>query len=520
MKVDCEAINHIHLDPGYALLSVQNTFTSMEMFNILDVHKSERLNDVQFLLLMKNVTNLSNYETEIIFNLLDIDHSGEIEFDEFYLIFCILIACKDSYEKEFIYRHSKSIFQLIDSDGSGEVSADEFGHMGILFNFDMSAIHRIFEEFDVSGDKSLDFTEFRLFTMACIDEARAQAARTKVKAYENYHKRLLNALQPILRRFIRTDCLPVPFEIETTTNKVRLPFARGKRDWAMPFSSTMMAVKFAERREILREYVKHLVGERKCWFACLWLCCCDFCCLRHHEDQVLASCCHFKLKCRCRCCICLMYFFARTFGCCRCCCPCCPCWAHHTKRERNRSLRPVANWDGQERRQANKVKQKHEKIFKQRRKTLKLKRKATAAIAAHIMSPVSSSPIDLLNGIQNKGSEGAEGSEVKGAAGAAPGVLKTGLLGIKPKVLQNVAVTKEVVKSNGIADRAVGTGSVLVDEDEDEAKKKAKAATSGDAPSKQAGDKTEVLSSGLTNVAMLGNSGGKEFKVLPKGGGD
>lgn len=99
-------------------------------------------------------------------------------------------------------------------------------------------------------------------------------------------------------------------------------------------------------------------------------------------------------------------------------------------------------------------------------------------------------------------------------------MLKTGLLGIKPKVLQNVAVTKEVVKSNGIADRAVGTGSVLVDEDEDEAKKKAKAATSGDAPSKQAGDKTEVLSSGLTNVAMLGNSGGKEFKVLPKGGGD
>jgi hypothetical protein len=41
--------------------------------------------------------------------------------------------------------------------------------------------------------------------MACIDEARAQAARRKVKAYENYHKRLLNALEPILRRFIRTD---------------------------------------------------------------------------------------------------------------------------------------------------------------------------------------------------------------------------------------------------------------------------------------------------------------------------
>jgi hypothetical protein len=48
MKVDCEIIRHIHLDPGYALLSVQNTFTSMEMFKILDVHKSDRLNGLIF----------------------------------------------------------------------------------------------------------------------------------------------------------------------------------------------------------------------------------------------------------------------------------------------------------------------------------------------------------------------------------------------------------------------------------------------------------------------------------------
>jgi Ca2+-binding EF-hand superfamily protein len=43
---------------------------------------------------MKSITNLKNYEIEIIFNLLDIDHSGEISGDEFYLIFCILIANK------------------------------------------------------------------------------------------------------------------------------------------------------------------------------------------------------------------------------------------------------------------------------------------------------------------------------------------------------------------------------------------------------------------------------------------
>jgi len=77
--------------------------------------------------------------------------------------------------------------------------------MGVLFNFDQKAISRIFYEFDVSGDQNLNFTEFRLFTMACIDEARAAEARTEVKAYSDYHKRLMLSLEPSLRRYIATD---------------------------------------------------------------------------------------------------------------------------------------------------------------------------------------------------------------------------------------------------------------------------------------------------------------------------
>lgn len=73
-----------------------------------------------------------------------------------------MLCIQDQYEKEFIYRHSATIFQLIDSDASGQVSLKEFKNMGILFNFDSPAIKRIFKEFDVSGDKSLDFNEFRV----------------------------------------------------------------------------------------------------------------------------------------------------------------------------------------------------------------------------------------------------------------------------------------------------------------------------------------------------------------------
>lgn len=116
----------------------------------------------------------------------------------------------------------------------------------------------------------------KLFTMACIDEARAQAARSKVKAYSQYHRRLLAALEPLLRSFIRTDCLPVPKEVEETTMKVRLPYTPGKRNWKLSLSSNLIRLKFLERREILRTFVKKLFSNQQCLFACCRILCCDF----------------------------------------------------------------------------------------------------------------------------------------------------------------------------------------------------------------------------------------------------
>lgn len=70
---------------------------------------------------------------------------------------------QDQYEKEFIYRHSMNVFRLIDADQSGLISGPEFKQMGVLFSFDYNSILSIFNEFDVSGDKNLDFMEFRVW---------------------------------------------------------------------------------------------------------------------------------------------------------------------------------------------------------------------------------------------------------------------------------------------------------------------------------------------------------------------
>ncbi|ODM97307.1 EF-hand calcium-binding domain-containing protein 9 [Orchesella cincta] len=340
MRVDCSVLTCIHLDPGYALLSVQNTLTCMEMFNIIDVHRSNKLNDVQFMLLLRNISNLSRYEIDVIFNLLDVDHSGEIEFEEFYLIFCILIANKDSYEKEFIYRHSGTIFQLIDSDASGQISSAEFSHMGVLFNFDHSAIKRIFNEFDISGDKSLDFSEFRLFTMACIDEARAQETREKVKAFAKYRERLLVALEPSLRRFVRTDRLPRPREIEETVVRVRHPYIPGRKDIGRPFRYGIIRQTFNTTREEIRDYFKEKFGKIPCLFCFFGYILCCYCCIEDPLANTGGRSC--RCKCKCRCFPCWFVFVRKIWTCCYCIFPCCHCCQplndHHQHIARKRKM--------------------------------------------------------------------------------------------------------------------------------------------------------------------------------------
>lgn len=43
---------------------------------------------------MKHVTNLKDREIHTVFDKLDIDRSGTIEFEEFYFLVCLLIAVK------------------------------------------------------------------------------------------------------------------------------------------------------------------------------------------------------------------------------------------------------------------------------------------------------------------------------------------------------------------------------------------------------------------------------------------
>ena len=53
-----------------------------------------RVSDLQFLVLMKHLTDLNERHIYLMFDVFDFDGSGSLDFDEFYLIMCILTAIK------------------------------------------------------------------------------------------------------------------------------------------------------------------------------------------------------------------------------------------------------------------------------------------------------------------------------------------------------------------------------------------------------------------------------------------
>nr|CAB3241282.1 EF-hand calcium-binding domain-containing protein 9-like [Phallusia mammillata] len=181
MKVKSRVLNYLHLDRSFSLLTVKNTYLVLEYFRFLDVHNKNKLNDIQFYQFMRHVTNLDKRQIFLVLDMLDQQATGYIRFQEFYLLVCILIALNDRVEKQFIFRHSKIVFEMMDEDGGGTISADEFGQYGFLFNLKDHSVRDIFFEFDVSGDEELDYKEFKMFAMACIDKQKELDEKKKVK---------------------------------------------------------------------------------------------------------------------------------------------------------------------------------------------------------------------------------------------------------------------------------------------------------------------------------------------------
>uniref|UniRef100_K7FQ49 EF-hand calcium binding domain 9 n=1 Tax=Pelodiscus sinensis TaxID=13735 RepID=K7FQ49_PELSI len=182
LKPGC-LLQFLYLDKIYCLLSVRNARALAEYFQLLDVHKKNTLNDLQVYHFLHYVTDLTKEQIMLVFDLLDWNATGELGFDEFYMLVCILMAHEkqNHLEKQFIYQHSGAVFELLDMDGGHTVGPREFQATRFLFNIKKQELEKIFKDFDVSGDEQLNYKEFKMFTIFCIERQQKKEREKKKK---------------------------------------------------------------------------------------------------------------------------------------------------------------------------------------------------------------------------------------------------------------------------------------------------------------------------------------------------
>nr|XP_033709461.1 EF-hand calcium-binding domain-containing protein 9 isoform X2 [Tursiops truncatus] len=143
---------YLYLDKLYCLLSVRNVKALVEYFHLLDVHRKKTLNDVLFYHFLHHVTDLKRNQITIVFNMLDWNAVGEIGFDQFYMLVCILLAQENHLEEQFIFRHSRPVFELLDLDGELKIGPSNFHMYNFLFKIKKQQLRDLYHDFDITGD--------------------------------------------------------------------------------------------------------------------------------------------------------------------------------------------------------------------------------------------------------------------------------------------------------------------------------------------------------------------------------
>ncbi|XP_040604361.1 EF-hand calcium-binding domain-containing protein 9 [Mesocricetus auratus] len=174
----------LYLDKIYCLLSLRNVKALMEYFHLLDAHRRNTLNDVLFFHFLHHVTNLKVPQIKMIFEMLDWTAVGEIGFDQFYVLVCIVLSHQNRLKDQFMYRHSRPVFDLLDLDGELKIGASNFELYRFLFNIKKQELRELFHDFDITGDRLLNYKEFKLYTIFCTDKSTDRKKRRKERAEE------------------------------------------------------------------------------------------------------------------------------------------------------------------------------------------------------------------------------------------------------------------------------------------------------------------------------------------------
>uniref|UniRef100_A0A8C2VSR5 EF-hand calcium binding domain 9 n=2 Tax=Chinchilla lanigera TaxID=34839 RepID=A0A8C2VSR5_CHILA len=206
MKVkEASFLWYLYLDKIYCLLSARNVKALLEYFHLLDVHHQNTLNDVLFYHFLSYVTNLKSRQIRMVFDMLDYNAVGEIGFEEFYLLVCILLSHQNNLEEQFMYCHSRHVFRLLDINGEQRIGPTNFRMYRFLFNIRKEHLKEFFYGFGLTDERRLNYKEFKIYTIFANDKLKEKQRREteKQERRKKFKSQIKNTVYQVavIRRF-------------------------------------------------------------------------------------------------------------------------------------------------------------------------------------------------------------------------------------------------------------------------------------------------------------------------------
>ena len=98
---------------------------------------------------------LENQDIDAIFNAMDFDNSGQVDYTEF------IASCLDSTIKKN-EKFLRKEFEKLDSDKDGKLNKDDLAQIvhADTLNVNKLDIQRMIDEADIDGDGKIDYSEF------------------------------------------------------------------------------------------------------------------------------------------------------------------------------------------------------------------------------------------------------------------------------------------------------------------------------------------------------------------------
>ncbi|XP_009880389.1 PREDICTED: EF-hand calcium-binding domain-containing protein 9 [Charadrius vociferus] len=193
------------LDEMYCLLPVRNAAALVQSVQLLDVHRNNYLKNLQFYCFLCYVTDLTKDQIMLLFDTLDQNVRGRICFNEFYMVVRIVpshevhtlqILQSNRLKKQFTHQQAGCALQRLDVDTGNRTDFNEFEATSFLFSIQKEQLKKIFKDFDISGNEQLNYGEFKMLAVFCIDKQQRKEKWTGIASQQEQRppKRLTRTL--------------------------------------------------------------------------------------------------------------------------------------------------------------------------------------------------------------------------------------------------------------------------------------------------------------------------------------